>query len=341
MIMRMADRRYRMALAVSRLRRGAGGAVLIGLLALAAPSGVAAQSDGTAFAPGKAAFTAKVNGVPAPYDITFARVMPGDWVTVRPDGPAADYRLITPETVVADKGFGAFAWRAPERPGYHTLTLARDDGARLKIRVFVMVPAERLSAEGRLGDYEIGRYPRVPLDGREIYERPEGFIKVTRDMADVKIAPHFTLGQFLCKQQPAMWPKYVLLRPLLLMKLEFLLQAVNERGWRTDDFHIMSGYRTPAYNAELGNVAYSRHVWGGAADIYIDARPEDGMMDDLNGDGRIDRRDAARLYEFVDRLARSEGEVELVGGLGAYGATSAHGPFIHVDVRGDPARWGQ
>ena len=32
---------------------------------------------------------------------------------------------------------------------------------------------------------------------------------------------------------------------------------------------------------------------------------------------------------------------ELVGGLGVYRATRARGPFIHVDVRGDRARWGR
>jgi hypothetical protein len=28
------------------------------------------------------------------------------------------------------------------------------------------------------------------------------------------------------------------------------------------------------------------------------------------------------------------------GGLGLYQANRAHGPFVHVDVRGYPARWG-
>ena len=28
------------------------------------------------------------------------------------------------------------------------------------------------------------------------------------------------------------------------------------------------------------------------------------------------------------------------GGLGLYKANAAHGPFVHVDVRGYPARWG-
>jgi hypothetical protein len=32
---------------------------------------------------------------------------------------------------------------------------------------------------------------------------------------------------------------------------------------------------------------------------------------------------------------------ELIGGLGMYKATRQHGPFIHVDVRGNRARWGR
>jgi uncharacterized protein YcbK (DUF882 family) len=28
-----------------------------------------------------------------------------------------------------------------------------------------------------------------------------------------------------------------------------------------------------------------------------------------------------------------------VGGIGIYPATSAHGPFVHIDARGTRARW--
>jgi hypothetical protein len=31
---------------------------------------------------------------------------------------------------------------------------------------------------------------------------------------------------------------------------------------------------------------------------------------------------------------------DLVGGVAPYKATRAHGPFVHVDVRGERARWG-
>jgi hypothetical protein len=126
-----------------------------------------------------------------------------------------------------------------------------------------------------------------------------------------------------------------------LLKLELILQAVNERGYTCDTFHIMSGYRTPYYNKAIGNVKYSRHLWGGAADIFIDENPRDGMMDDLNRDSKIDYRDAAVLYDIIDGLYGKPFYASFVGGLARYRKTPTHGPFVHVDVRGFRARWGE
>jgi hypothetical protein len=112
----------------------------------------------------------------------------------------------------------------------------------------------------------------------------------------------------------------------------------------------MSGYRTPFYNCAIGNVRYSCHQWGLAADVFVD-RDEDGMMDDLNRDGRIDLADADLLYEIIEGIgaakvpavttaASAPASGHSAGGLAKYAATPAHGPFIHVDVRGRRARWG-
>jgi uncharacterized protein YcbK (DUF882 family) len=60
-------------------------------------------------------------------------------------------------------------------------------------------------------------------------------------------------------------------------------------------------------------------------------------MDDLDGDGRIDLRDARLLAEAADAVERRH--PELAGGIGVYPATDAHGPFVHIDVRGRRARW--
>jgi hypothetical protein len=61
-------------------------------------------------------------------------------------------------------------------------------------------------------------------------------------------------------------------------------------------------------------------------------------MDDLNGDGRVDHRDARVIVESVERVERRH--PRYAGGAGVYRANSAHGPFAHVDVRGWRARWG-
>ena len=62
-------------------------------------------------------------------------------------------------------------------------------------------------------------------------------------------------------------------------------------------------------------------------------------MDDLNQDGRIDRKDSQWLANFIERMSQRGDFGRRIGGLGVYSANSAHGPFVHVDVRGSRARW--
>jgi hypothetical protein len=45
------------------------------------------------------------------------------------------------------------------------------------------------------------------------------------------------------------------------------------------------------------------------------------------------------ILEAVERVEQAHPDV--VGGVGVYHATNAHGPFAHVDVRGNRARWGE
>ena len=161
---------------------------------------------------------------------------------------------------------------------------------------------------------------------------------MTPEIEATHVSPHFTLGEFVCKQE-AEYPRCVVLRERLLLKLEYLLEQANESGYRCEGFVVMSGYRTPHYNAAIDNVRYSRHLWGDAADIYIDENPKDGVMDDLNRDGHIDERDAAVLYDLIESLTGDESYARFEGGLGSYGSTPAHGPFVHVDARGFKARW--
>ena len=85
-------------------------------------------------------------------------------------------------------------------------------------------------------------------------------------------------------------------------------------------------------------LARSRHLYGDAADIYVDD-DGDGQMDDLNEDGAVDVQDARLLAEIVEAQRDEPWYAPFVGGLGVYGPAPHRGPFIHVDTRGEPVRW--
>jgi hypothetical protein len=228
------------------------------------------------------------------------------------------------ESVTLDVAGRRLDWTAPNRPGLYPLQVDS-----VTIQAFVLTPASRMRGE-YLNGYRIGRYPATPLRGLEIYRPPVGFIEVTRANENTYVSPHFQLKQFVCKQNGG-YPRYIVLNEQLIQRLEALLEIVNDAGIPASTFHVMSGYRTPAYNRGLGNVPYSRHTWGSAADIFVDMNG-DGRMDDLNRDGKSDIRDAEVLYRLFEAP-------QAQGGMGKYHPTSAHGPFVHVDVRDRRARW--
>jgi hypothetical protein len=172
------------------------------------------------------------------------------------------------------------------------------------------------------------------------YANPPGFIEVTTENQNTKVSEHFTLRDFLTKDQFTVWPKYLVLREALIDKLELVIERLSQQNVPSARLSVMSGFRTPQYNdrgvGSGGRASASRHQYGDAADVFVDV-DGDGWMDDLNGDGRVNTQDAAALARVVDAVERDH--PDLVGGVGIYAANSAHGPFVHVDVRGARARW--
>ncbi len=290
-----------------------------------------------------AGFPLEVNGRKIEYGIDFEPVLPGEEVVFSTHRNLAARMSVTVESKPLARDQRSFVWRAPATPGLRTatVTLAPERAGQkvetVTLKVFVMVPVSKVK-NGYLNGYRIGQYPS-PLRNLNAYRAPRGYIEVTAANASTSISPNFTLQQFLCKQAGG-YPKYLVLQPRLLTKLEGLLLEVNERGREIESFVIMSGYRTPFYNAAIGNSASSYHIYGGAADIYVDVKPRDGVMDDLNGDGKQNRADAAYLYRMADSYVRRHERLDLKGGVGEYGSNAAHGPFVHIDVRGSSARWG-
>ncbi len=63
-------------------------------------------------------------------------------------------------------------------------------------------------------------------------------------------------------------------------------------------------------------------------------------MDDLNGDGRSDRKDIEIFHDIIEKAQQQPENDKFVGGLGFYDKNSFRTGFVHVDVRGHVARWG-
>jgi uncharacterized protein YcbK (DUF882 family) len=194
---------------------------------------------------------------------------------------------------------------------------------------------------GRIGSYRLGSWPYEGLTPRSpSYASPKGFIEVTPENFGTRVSEHFTVGEFLTKDQREVWPKYLVLDRRLLDKLELTIAELNRMGYPVKDLSIMSGFRTPVYNERGvgagGRSAVSRHQYGDASDVYPDD-DQDGRLDDLNRDGRVDLKDARILASAAEAVERKN--PQLVGGIGIYPATSTHGPFVHIDARGTRARW--
>jgi hypothetical protein len=311
--------------------------VLIFLIACIFPGYVSPE----VFDPGKAGFAVKFRDVVSSYRVLGVYVLPGESLTVEIlDSPGKNTYSFKPSGGSSKQTSKMkWAWKAPRGTGLYPLEISQGGGGdSITLNMFVMVP-ESATKNRCINDYMIGEYPSPPEDENTPYEAPKGFIEVTRENQDTPVSPHFRLYQFLCKQEGD-YPKYIVLQEKLLLKLEGILGEVNREGLSAETLAILSGYRTPHYNRSIGNVKYSFHLFGGAADIFIDTNPQDDIMDDLNRDGKVNRKDAAVLYNIIEKMDRRSQSESYPGGLSIYRRTESHGPFVHVDVRGYPARWG-
>jgi uncharacterized protein YcbK (DUF882 family) len=125
--------------------------------------------------------------------------------------------------------------------------------------------------------------------------------------AEMQLTPHFSLTEFAC-HDGCQVPEDLIPRTLLLaQQLEVLRLEVGR------PILIVSGYRSPAWNAKVEGAAKSQHMEGRAADIAVT-----GMA-------------PAEVATLVERLIR-EGRMQ-EGGLGLYAG------WVHYDVRGYRARW--
>lgn len=267
-----------------------------------------------------------LGGEEPPHAVWHYMAMPGE--TIEFTAPTTVSLFLSDERIDAQTRF-----EAPDEPGTYDLEFRNASGDVISdIALFVLEPSDNIDAEGRLNGFRMGQYPQ---------NEPRGFIRLDEGYGDVNVSPSFRIGQFLCKQQPDHWPKYLLISSPNLERLETLLASLQDDGLTgADTFFVMSGYRTPFYNTAIGSAKLSRHMYGDATDIYVDVAPRDGIMDDLNRDGALNKEDANFLFDYAEELF-AQSDATPKGGLGSYGSNAVHGPFVHVDGRGQPARWGR
>lgn len=289
----------------------------------------ARRVPGEPWKPAPSAFEVRVDTFRIQQTISFVVLQPGQQASIAaPTRPAAMLET------TSDRRDG-WIYTAGEEPGVEAFRVV--DGAdTVHVNVFIHRPMTEM-VDGVLDGYRIGAYrPRPATRGKE-YEPPSGLVPVRPEDEDILLSPHFAVGQFVSKQPGN--PSYVALSRPLVLKLEAVLREVRSEGFDVHTLTVMSGFRTPHYNRAIGNTtSFSRHLWGDAADVYVD-RDGNGEMDDLNGDGRVNRDDAALLASWVDRLMRKRLPRIRPGGLATYSRNAVRGPFVHVDARGTRARW--
>ncbi|HLX65260.1 MAG TPA: D-Ala-D-Ala carboxypeptidase family metallohydrolase [Planctomycetota bacterium] len=183
-----------------------------------------------------------------------------------------------------------------------------------------------------------------------LYQVPRFFAQLTPETAKLRLGPDFELGQliafkdytdkdghkvFTTERHTDVLP----LRMELIDKLVKLRERLRQKGVKVTRFAVTSGFRTPDYNRQIHGAAYSRHCYGDGIDIYIDEN-NDHHMDDLNGDGKLDRKDGLIIANACREL-ELEGAV-VPGGIGLYewsGDESVRS-HVHIDCRGFISRWG-
>ena len=158
----------------------------------------------------------------------------------------------------------------------------------------------------------------------ELFRGKEFYVVKKRDLYR-KIAGNNRLMSMVSAdngyKQYSLWSEqsfYVYLDRRVIYLFLDIQDALEQSGHDRDALQIISGYRTPGHNRNVGGKKESRHLAGDALDI---------MIGDLNRDGRADRADKKLLIPILNRL------VGRTGGLGVYGRS------VHIDVRGYRARW--
>ena len=223
---------------------------------------------------------------------------------------------------------------APGEPGFYRLALDRHGDRRIVdgVVLSVLVPfSEKQGAT--LRGFRLGSYVGERLGGAARRALPEGFFPVDSAALSLRVSDHLTLRDILTTPDvPSLgFPQYATLDLRLVEKLELVLREVERlSGANSTAPHltINSGFRPPSYNRTVSGAApNSRHQYGDAADVRVD----------VNRDGRFSLAELHLVARAVSAVERAH--PDLVGGLGLYTSKRYRSPYVHIDARGNAARW--
>ncbi len=225
-----------------------------------------------------------------------------------------------------------FVFTLPRSHGTYTVTASDTSSVQEWIMIVPLDQDQFRTAS--INSFPIGFYG----NGNSRDHLPErGFIELWPDIFDARISTHLTFSDFL-GHTDGDWPQYMVLDLRLVHKLECVFEEVAISYPQARGIHCISGFRTPAYNAAIGNdTGFSLHLYGAASDFWIEGWPANNLIDDLDRNKRIDVFDGEFIVSASRRL-EATGEVA-TGGASAYRWIPTHGPFVHLDTRGSAAVW--
>jgi hypothetical protein len=279
---------------------------------------------------------------------------------------AEQYEWSATGGTLADVMGRRLTYQCPKESGNQTVTVRCVKGVTLKgadgadvssaleatwsLRVFVQYPYDR-EGRGLIESFPIGVYPdengpRAPSTVKEAassYHPPKWFAKVGKDQRATLISPHFKIGEF-CSPYSEADPTFVAVAPRLIERLESARARLVAPDRPDPRLVILRAFLSPNEADQLRRkglalTEFSRHLYGDAVAVIVD-QDNDGVMDDLNADGKADLLDVdylSRVFEQIERETRS------YGGLGIHAGPTdpllPKTPYLSVDCRGKRARW--
>ena len=182
------------------------------------------QSSFAEFDHGKAGFSLTIVNETYPYREFATYVLPKEHIglCINAADPA-QYEILADNGELIFIADCRWTWIAPAKTGITHLKINNKTNTdSISLSVFVMTPAVKMK-KGMINGVKIGVYPE-PIDNSLLYQKPDGFIKVTAELVTTPVSPHFVLGQFVTPLDKK-FPKHIVLRERLLLKLESLFNA--------------------------------------------------------------------------------------------------------------------